>query len=279
MQRAISSPDGAVLKCGYTPIERGKANVLIALPFGVPVEIAEPAFASLVQLCNLVSWESRYILETQVEFSGNENLTPLAHVCDMLCILNALGMEQACLIGYCSGAGISLLAATKYPAVFTELILVSGEYQLFRRGHSATAYQRSVDVFLPAVAASRQSARYLFSKIAGLSMLRTGAQEREIPGAISRPFSNEESLFRCAKNYMAYRDFDALSSATNVRQPTFVLSGAQDVHSSPQNSCAISECIAHSNHFVDAAGDHYEFSRCGSRTLDVIREHLQRRHE
>lgn len=249
--------------------------MLIALPFGVPVSVARAAFERFESEFNVVTWESRYVLNLDQGFSGDERLAPADHVEDMICILKALEIGACCLVGYCSGAGISLLAAKQYPDVFTDLILVNGEYQLFtRKGHVATDYQRSIDTFLPVVATSRQQAAFIFTKMAEISKVSKAGVQSELDKQINLPFSKEEYLFRYAKNYMAYRDFDALGIAREVRQRAFVLTGGRDQHSNMENSEAVCDAIDGSKRFIDGEGDHYEFCRAGSLTLEEISAHL-----
>ncbi|HEV3037451.1 MAG TPA: alpha/beta hydrolase [Candidatus Angelobacter sp.] len=272
---SASSSNGATLQCCHTAVDKKKSSLLIALPFGVPVSVAHAPFEKFGSNYNVVTWESRYILNLEQDFSGQEKMTPNEHVEDMLSILKALDIKVCCLIGYCSGAGISLVAAKQYPDVFSELILVNGEYQLFKKGHKGTFYQRSIDAFLPLVAASRAKASSMFSTMAGISQAKTNGQpQTELDQQINLPFTREETLFRYAKNYMGYRDFDALSTAREVQLKTFVLTGQMDQHSNSENSDAVSDCIPGAKKFVDAKGDHYEFCRAGSLTLDVLSTHL-----
>jgi pimeloyl-ACP methyl ester carboxylesterase len=274
-QRLVAGSSGAILNCLHTEVDHEKPSLLIALPFGVPAEVAYAAFERFGPRFNVITWESRYVLNTDQEFTGDEQMAPVEHVGDMLALLRALEIESCTLIGYCSGAGISLVAASRYPNVFKDLILVNGEYQLFRRGHVATDYQKSIDSFLPVVAGGRKQAGFIFSKMAEISQAKKqGTVQTELDKQINLPFSKEEYLFRYAKNYMAYRDFDALEMAKEIRQRTFVLTGRKDEHSNMENSEAVGQTIAGSTKYVDDNGDHYEFCRAGSPTLDRIAEYL-----
>ncbi len=274
LDRSVAGSSGAMLTCRHTAIDHAKPSILIALPFGVPADVARAAFDKLQPGFNVVTWESRYVLNLDQAFAGDEKMAPAEHVGDMLRILAALGIETCTLIGYCSGAGISLLAASGHPDVFTELVLVNGEYQLFRRGHDATDYQQSIDTFLPVVATGRHEASFIFSKMAEISKASRTAPQTELDRQINTPFSQEEHLFRYAKNYMAYREFDALELAADVRQRTFVVTGRMDKHSSMENSEAVGDAIAGSTKFVDDGGDHYAFCRAGSPTLEAVGAHL-----
>jgi pimeloyl-ACP methyl ester carboxylesterase len=276
-QRSVPGSAGAVLNCSHTVLDRRKPALLIALPFGVPIAVAHAAFRTFEPRFNVVTWESRFVLNLDQGFSGDEKLTPGEHVQDMLCLLRALEIDSCHLIGYCSGAGISLVASRRHPEVFRELILVNGEFQLFRRkGHASTDYQRSIDTFLPVVAGGRQQAGFIFTKMAEISSAkRGGGVQTELDRQINTPFSKEEYLFRYAKNYMAYRDFDALEMAGGVRQRTFVLSGRRDEHSNLENSMAIAAAIVDARTFIADDGDHYEFCRPGSSILTEINAYLK----
>jgi len=81
---------------------------------------------------------------------------------------------------------------------------------------------------------------------------------------MNTPFSAEERLFRYAKTYMAYRDFNALEIAHDIKQTTFVVTGLLDEHSNIENSQAACEEIPRSTLFIDDEGDHYAFCRGGS---------------
>ena len=268
---SIPGSSGAILSCCHTALDRNRPTLLIALPFGIPMSLARAAFEKFEHGFNIVTWESRFILNLDQAFSGNEKLAPAEHVGDMLCVLRALELRSCYLMGYCSGAGIALLAAREHPEVFSRLILVNGEYQLFKRGHVATDYQRSIDSFLPAVATSRQQAGLIFAKMAEMAKVdRERTVQTTLDRQINLPFTRQEYLFRYARNYMAYRDYDALEVARGVRQDTFVLTGRKDVHSNMENSEAVQAVIPGSKRFVDDQGDHYEFCRAGSATLDEI---------
>jgi pimeloyl-ACP methyl ester carboxylesterase len=280
-RRSVAAAEGATLTCSHTVLHPEKPTILIALPFGVPVGVARAAFEKFESTFNVVTWESRYILDLSQMFSGTEKLGPDAHVADMVRILGALQIDRAYLVGYCSGAGISLLAVEKHPEIFAKLVLVSGEYQLFRKGHTATDYQRSIDTFLPEVAKGREQACSIFSTMSAITKASKGKARAESGRPVDLPFSKEESLYRYpfskeeylyryAKTYMAYRDFDALSIAARIRRNALVLTGRRDIRSSVEQFEAVVASLPKSTGFVDDRGDHYEFCRAGSPVLQEI---------
>lgn len=273
---SVPGSGGAILNCCHTALDKHKPSLLITLPFGVPASLARAAFDRFAPDFNVVTWESRYVLNLDQEFSGNEKMAPADHVEDMICIVRALETGPCRLIGYCSGAGIALLAARQHPDVFTRLILVNGEYQLFRKGHRPTNYQRSFDTFLPLVATSRQQAGFMFAKRAEIAAASNAGAQSELDRQITLPFTKEEYLFRYAKTYMGYRSFDALAVARELRRSTLVITGRKDAHASMEHSEVVSDAIPGSERFIDDQGDHYEFCRPGALTLEEIGAYLAR---
>lgn len=270
VQRTVLGSGGVSLRCCHTALDPARPSVLIALPFGVPVGLARAAFDTIGASCNVVTWESRYILNPDLPFTGNEPVAPATHVEDMLCILSELDIGTCHLLGYCAGASIALVAASQHPERFSDVILVNGEYQLFKRGYRPNAYQRSFDAFLPTVAVGRKQASFVFARSAEIARASKSGEPSELDTQIKLPYSNEESLFRYARTYMAYRGFDALAIARGIRQPTFVLASRQDMHANAEHSEAIRDAIPGARDFFDDKGDHYEFCRVGSGTLDRI---------
>jgi pimeloyl-ACP methyl ester carboxylesterase len=110
----------------------------------------------------------------------------------------------------------------------------------------------------------------IFSTMAEVAGSSKGEEPSELHRQMNLPFSNEEYLFRYAKNYMAYRDFDALEIASEIPQTTFVVAGQLDQHTNIENAQAIADHIPRSTIFIDEEGDHYAFCQAGSLTLEAI---------
>jgi pimeloyl-ACP methyl ester carboxylesterase len=272
-QRTLAA-NGVLIRYHHTTPEPDKPWLLIALPFGIPVEVAAAALEAFRPAFNVITWENRYVLDLDLPFGGDEPLAPTDHVGDMLSVLAALEVERCRLIGYCSGAGFALVAAREHPDRFSDLVLVNGEFQLFRRGHVATAYQRSIDSFLPVVASDRETAASIFTTMAEVA---EAGEEHDslLQRQMNFPFGNGERLFRYARSYMAYRDFDAAAVACRVSQSTLVIAGRRDEHTDPENAQAIAEAIPRATLLVDEDADHYAFCRAHSATLAAIVRHLR----
>jgi len=268
--------NGLRLRYQHTTPTPEKPWLALALPFGIPIEIAAAAFDALRPAFNVITWENRYVLAPDVPFDGDEALTPDDHVDDLVAVMAALGIDRCRLIGYCSGAGFALVAATRHPDRFSELVLVCGELQLFRRGHAATAYQRSIDGFLPVVAQSRETAAAIFTTMAEVSSAAARDDDSPLQRQMNFPFTDQERLFRYARSYLGYRDFDAFAYAGDVSQPTLVIAGRRDEHTDPENAQAVAEVIPGAALLVDDEADHYAFCASNSALLDAVVQHLGR---
>lgn len=271
-ERGTLAAGELVLRYHHTVPDPHRPWLLIALPFGIPVEVAAAALDAFRPAFNVMTWENRYVLDLDVPFAGEEPLAPADHVEDMLSVMAALGVERCRLIGYCSGAGFALVAATEHPDRFSDLVLVNGEFQLFRRSHVATTYQRSIDRFLPVVAGDRETAAWMFATMPDGAAGK--GQDSPLWLQMNTPFSSEERLFRYARAYMAYRDFDALAVAPRVPHSTLVIGGRRDEHTNLENAETIAEAIPQATLVVDGDADHYAFCRAGSATLDAITRHF-----
>jgi pimeloyl-ACP methyl ester carboxylesterase len=96
------------------------------------------------------------------------------------------------------------------------------------------------------------------------------ATRSELEQQMNLPFSREDSLYRYAKSYLAFRGLDSPALAPEVRQPTLVVAGRRDVHILAESSEAIAGAIPGARLVLDDEGDHYAFCRAGSATLEAI---------
>lgn len=268
-ERRSLATAGLTIRYHHTAPDPEKRWLLIALPFGIPVAVAAAALDAFRPAFNVITWENRYVLNLDLPFAGDEPLAPSDQVGDMLAVMAALGVERCRLIGYCSGAGFALLAASEHPDRFSDLVLVNGELQLFRHDHVTTTYQRSIDRFLPLVASDRETASWMFTTMADAAPSGAG-QDSPLQRQMNVPYGHQERLFRYAKSYMAYRDFDALGLADRVPHSTLVIAGRRDEHTDPENGEAIAAAIPEATLLVDEEADHYAFCRAGSATLAAI---------
>lgn len=276
LHETIESFDGRPLNVFSTEFAPERPSAVLALPFGVRHGIAEQFYAVLAPHVNLTTWESRFVLDLEADRS-DASFDVDFHVRDLVHVARhaggKLGGGDAAgrpidVIGYCSGAGIGLLAAARYPQVVRRLALISGEFMLPAAVCKQTSFQREVDMLLPAAATSQKAARNLFEKI---SASRVEAQS-EFHGFISLPFSGADYLYRYGVNYLAYRSVDFLAAAGEVSQPTLVMAATDDRQVTPESAHIVRARLPNAGDVLTVEGDHYELCRANPRiTAELTR--------
>ncbi|WP_323121956.1 alpha/beta fold hydrolase [Burkholderia alba] len=261
LKEMIPSFDGRPLNVFYTGLSPDRPNVVLALPFGVRHAIADQFYAALAPHVNLITWESRFVLDLRADAS-EDGFDVDYHVHDLVRVAShanaLLGRDGPTdVIGYCSGAGIGLLAATRHPDRVRRLALVSGEFMLPPSICKQSGFQREVDVLLPTAAASKDMARMLYDKISS----GRSAPQSEFHDYISLPFSSADYLHRYGLNYVAYRRVDFLSEARDVAQPTLVLATRHDRQVTLESAHIIRARLPAATGVLEVDGDHYELCR------------------
>ncbi|WP_394827821.1 alpha/beta fold hydrolase [Pendulispora albinea] len=259
----VTSVDGHPLRAFSRPWDAQKPALTFVLPFGTKYDIAQPLFEQLGARFNVLTWEARMILDDPRADVDVARITPAMHVADMMSVLARFGVARSDVIGYCSGAGIALLAAQQYPSSFSRLLLVAGEYVLPRHTCARTRFQEDVDALLPLAAKSKAHASAVFSRIPQ----REGVASDPVRRAAALPFSRPEYLHRFGANYVQYRHVRFLEVARSIAHTALVLVGRRDEQVTVESSALIHEKLAHSRFHVDPAADHYDVCR-GNTTIE-----------
>jgi pimeloyl-ACP methyl ester carboxylesterase len=268
----VASFDGRPLNVFSSALVPERPSVVLVLPFGVRHGIAGRLYAALAPHVNLVTWESRFVLDLEADASDTAFEAEF-HVRDLVHVARhagrALGDAErpVGVLGYCSGAGIGLLAAARHPRTVRRLALVSGEFVLPPAACKQTSFQREVDMLLPTAAKGQAIARSLFEKI---SASRVEAQS-EFHDFVSLPFSTPDGLYRYGLNYVAYRQIDFLAAAREVRQPTLVVAARDDRQVTLESARIVRERLPNAAEVVAVDGDHYELCRANPRiTAELV---------
>ncbi|WP_175734387.1 alpha/beta fold hydrolase [Burkholderia ambifaria] len=271
MQReTIPAFDGRPLRVFHTERSTGRRNLMLVLPFGVRHAMVERLCNALEPHFNVITWESRFVLDLQddatddafdVEYHVRDLVTVAAHANDRVGHDGPIDV-----IGYCSGAGVGLLAAARYPDSVRRLALVCGEFMLKPSVCPPSSFQREVDVLLPVAATSKEMAGMLFDKISS----GRSAPQSEFHSFISVPFSSAAHLHRYGLNYVAYRRTDFLDEAATVTQPTLVIATRSDRQVLPESARIIVAHLPDASGVHEFDGDHYELCRAQPAMTDTL---------
>jgi pimeloyl-ACP methyl ester carboxylesterase len=265
----VLSRDGVPLKYAYGGAS-GKPCIALIMPFGMKVELADAFFRFYQPRYDVVSWESRLILDSSEREARPEDFAIINHVYDLASVLRACRVTRAFLVGYCSGAGIGLAAANRFPQMFSSLTLVHGEYTLLSDAACTTPFAADIDSLLSLAAGSDEGARRVYEKV---SSDRPTANTYT-PEGVDAPFTRPSYLRRHAINYLAYKSTDFKKLARSVGHRSLLLTGNRDAQANVESTRKIHGLMKNADIHVDPDADHYGILREDSKTLATIWNYL-----
>lgn len=262
--------DGVSLNYATSEFKEGKPWIALIIPFGLRVTIAKPFFDFFEPQYNILSWESRLILSPDEQPVPPGAFELQRHVSDFEVVLACCKVRSCVVVGYCSGAGIALGAANRYPQRISHLVLVHGEYVLLDEPGCSTQFAREMDGLLTMAHADEDHLRQIFEKVKDE---RIDAGEHR-PEGIDLPFSQLAFLRRHAQNYQAYKKADFQKLARFVTHRTLLMTGKKDAQANVASTMKIKNAMPHATLHVDDAADHYGILREDSSTLTTLWNHL-----
>jgi pimeloyl-ACP methyl ester carboxylesterase len=265
-----TASDGVSLNYATSEYRDGKPWLALIIPFGLRVTIAKPFFDFFEPQYNIVSWEARLILSLDEQPAPPGAFDLPQHVKDFDTVLAACDVRKCVVIGYCSGAGIALGAANRYPQRISHLILVHGEYVLLEEPGCSTQFAREMDGLLTMAHSDENHLKKIFEKVQA-DRLDTGDHR---PQGIDLPFSKLAFLRRHAQNYLAYKQADFQKLARVVTHRTLLMTGKKDAQANVASTVKIKDAMPNSWLHVDDAADHYGILREDSSTLVTLWNHL-----
>ncbi len=263
-------PDGIRLNYATSEYQEGKPWMALIIPFGLRVTIAKPFFDFFQPQYNIVSWETRLILSLDDLPAPPGAFELHRHVRDFEVILTACGVQSCVVVGYCSGAGIALGAANRYPRRISHLVLAHGEYALLNEPGCSTQFAREIDGLLTMAHTDENHLRKIFEKVKE-ERLDAGNHR---PQGIDLPYSQLAFLRRYAQNYQTYKKVDFQKLARSVTHRTLLMTGKKDAQANVASTVRIKELMPNSVLHIDEAADHYGIVREDSSTLITLWNHL-----
>ncbi|KVL30852.1 alpha/beta fold hydrolase [Burkholderia sp. MSMB1835] len=266
---SVTASDGKKLRALHGDWLETNPFLTLILPFGLRVDAARTLCSLLASEFNVVTWQGRSLCD-QPPGPHESGLTPEAHVRDMCSVLDALGVRKTGVVGFCSGAGIALVAATIEGSRIDRLALVCGEYMLSPAVCPQSNFQREVDSLLPLAAEGINYAAALCEKLAA-SRVRASSRT-EFDDEVRMPFSSAARLYRHGLNYLSYRGTDFMALAGGVPHPTRLISTDRDEQVSAASSQVIAALLRNAEQHLVVPGDHYEILRGRNAVNDSIVE-------
>lgn len=260
----LRARDGVIVEYATAQVAPEAPWVVLVLPFGTRVSVASKVVAAL-QNFNVLTWSSRLVLSPLWEPVDRKSLALHRHLADLEDLLVLHGIERYQLVGYCSGAGVALVAARALARRPQQLILVNGEFVLFRQSDCVTPTGRDVDRLLSIAARDAGTARLVWQKLED-----SRSTNSHVPQGMDLPYRHPTFLYRYAIGYLAYREVDFADAARSVHLKSHVLAGGRDPITNVQASEYIASHLSGAELYVDPTGGHYEILRRSSATLQRI---------
>ena len=270
IESTILTQDGINLSYATSDVVEGKPWIALVIPFGIKLEMTDAFFEFFSSQYNLVAWESRSILEQTDREVGQNELSVDNHVEDLKLVLSSLSTEKFYLVGYCSGAGIALAAASKYPQLFEHLVLAHGEYAMLQEPGCTSQFAMEIDSILSMAAKDEEHLELVFKKISGDRFDNNLGR----PDGIDLPFTEKAYLRRYAANYLEYKDINFKSLATGIKHNTLVMTGEKDLQANVVSSQTIQQLLENSEICIDPDADHYGLLRDESNSMVTIWNYL-----
>ncbi|WP_339073972.1 alpha/beta hydrolase [Teredinibacter turnerae] len=256
----------SVEKCG---IER--PWLVFVLPFGLEVSSAAAFFTAFQGQFNVLTWQCRLILSDEELKQGQDSFSISQHVNDLNVLLNDQGVERVILVGYCSGAGVSLAYAAAHKDMISQLVLINGDYVILDEADCVTQHGKDVDSLFPLAAMDQKKSAFVLDRI----NQSDDDGERARLG-LNKPFSSPLYFQRYAMNYLSYKEANFKELAKSIEHPVLVIASGMDKQANVTSSKRIVECLQNAEFYLDANADHYEPLREGSHILAYLYDYLSR---
>lgn len=265
---SIPVSDGVTLNT-YRTRSTHDRTILICNAVGMPVEIVENLARELADSANVVTWESRGLPSPQsngclVDFDASIE----RQVQDAVEVLEAFGVTQAALVGWCSGARLALELVERCPDTVTGIVLMNGGYNF--DNVPRTQFEINIANSMPKIASDPRYAEIFHKSIfaqpqdwrdnngrpgSSGDLLRSAAADEVYLASL--PFHSPENLYRYARLTTPYIRSQTYISPRLKDIPTLVLTGDADTTASEESSREFSRRAPLTTFTSIPGADHY----------------------
>ena len=272
----VASFDEVIIRAYSPNTALNKEYLIIVLPLATRPSFIEASVNYLSRKYNVITWESRLILEPDVELTNKETISIESNIKDLDIILDYLNISSAFMIGYCSGAATALhIAASKHNTRIQKMALINGAYFMNKYDCDITQYEQDILGLMPQIAANYNQALYFFTKFFKNSPLFKD-YEHEFVEDVYRPYDNVDSFYRFGIGLNNFIVSDLKALAREIKIPTLVASCKLDKQTHYSSSILISSAITYTEMYLNEVGDHYEFCRAKPELMERIFNFFQK---
>lgn len=247
--------------------------LVLALPFGMPMELCENWFEALARQHRVLSWETRCLFGDCADFDlARVDLD--AQVEDLFAVMDHFGAQSAQLMGICGGAAITLAAAARDPGRVDSMSMWFGDFPS-RNAALRTSHQANLEWLMDAAARSRDEARDLQKMFVDPGTLATTPPE--IAHFSLYPYVDAELFYRYARLNDALNKTDIAPWLERVEAPTLVVTGDSDAVTHAGGSRFVAQGIPGARLVMEPGGSHTAFFAAPS-SLVTLAQAFHREH-
>jgi pimeloyl-ACP methyl ester carboxylesterase len=230
---------------------RGDETVVLVPACGMPVVLAESWIRFLARNRRVLTWESRGLFGA-VDDDREYATSVSAQVADLYAVMDHGGVRAAHVIGLCDGAVVALAAAAERPERVASLSLWHGAYG-FADGGPVTKHQEGLIELTTTAGRDRDVARSLHSAFCQIGLTDTPA---DVAHLVLYPYARPELFYRYCRLNTGITSADVGRYLGRVRQPTLVVTSADDAVAHPDGSRRVATGLPDARLRVETHGDH-----------------------
>jgi len=263
----VRGADGAAVRA-YAAGDPQAPAVVIASACGMPVRLAETWIRRLAADHYVLTWESRGLFG-DLEDLDPENAgaaTGVAAQCgDLFAVMDHFGVAAAHVAGLCGGAVLALAAAAERPARISSLSLWHGDFEVGDETLK-TDHQRNLQALMNLAVTAHMGAAGVH---AVLCRSMASATPLDLAHLVLYPYATPELLRRYCLLNGAIMGADARPWLAAVKQPTLVVTSADDSTAHPGGSRFVAAALPDARLHVLPHGDHISLFRGDPQLLDT----------
>ncbi|AKJ29034.1 alpha/beta fold hydrolase [Caldimonas brevitalea] len=271
---------------------RGERPVLIINAYGQSLHFWTELFNLMLDDYRVYLWEIRGTSVVEGGMRGNFTLNH--HVSDACQILEAEGLRDCNLMGWCTGGKIALEVAARVPERVGKLICLTPSFKGVAGEDMDTDYEKKMEPLCRAVdrnpALTKLVQEFMGHFFAGVDITsetkddKLNANVRGVMGMVNRnirpllvaPFVAEASILNYARQLLQFWAHDISPLYDKVDKPIMLLSGERDNIADPRLAHRVLGRFKQFVGFQVIGGSHYihkDNSHSVKRMLDAFIEH------
>lgn len=261
--KTLEARDGTTLR--YFDSGGEGPAIVLANGLGGPLSAWKHQIRHLANRYRVLSWDYRGLYGSALPPGNNPDLSIHAHVEDLLCILEATGVDKFALVGWSMGVQVALELYADHPDRVTHLVLINGTFGRPLHGVGVPFARH----FLPLAVERARRMPYVGNAIlqrasrwpeTGLWLKRLGVISKTLDQDLFNELVTDFGSLDLGLYFTmlgVLGKHDAAHVLPAIRVPTLVVTGTRDLFTPPRLAEKMVERIPHGELLVVRGATHY----------------------